>query len=201
MKKPEVVMRIEDAWKKLSNTIDKYHEEFLKHNDEEDLADNHIFIWEEADIPFQVGRFLLANQDVDKFQFHLEMNLKRKNFDGRAFSDNRSLDTIKEKLGRNARVDFLVDDMSPKHLAAIGEAKYFRYSIEGISRGKRNVMDAIDEDHEKLKLLVDNDVCKYGIYLVVDKWYHRNDPKKWKEIVKKLEKIESKKIYVFTKEV
>lgn len=201
MREPDVIMRIEAAWKEISDNIYKQHKQFLKDNDENSLGDKHFVIWEEADIPFQIGRFLLADQDDGKYEFHLEMNLKSKNFDGYSFSDNGNLERVKKVLKRDARVDFLVDDLSNHQFPVIGEAKYFRYSIEGISRGRRDVLDEIQKDYEKLKTFIENKICKYGVYFVVDKWYHRNDPKTWNKIVKKLEKIESNGIYVFKKEV
>ena len=201
MRKPDVIMRIDSAWKELSETIDKEHERYLKKHTQQQLAYEHFVIWEEADIPFQLGRFLLNNEDDGKFEFHLEMNLTSSNFDGYQFAENGSLEKVIKKLRKKTRVDFLVDDMSRDHFAAIGEAKYFRYSIEGISRGKRTVFEAIDDDYEKLKTFLENHVCKHGVYLVVDKYYHRREPQTWKKIAKRLNDIESKGIYVFRKEV
>ena len=113
----------------LSNRIDQAHEEFLEDADEEELADNHIICWEEADVPFQLGRFFYQGKDDGKYEFHLEMKLSPRNFDGYKFADNGNLEKVKEKLGRNAIIDFIVEDGSDDLLSACGEAKYFRYSI------------------------------------------------------------------------
>ena len=201
MRKPDVIMRIDSAWKELSETIDKENERYLKSHSEEELANNHFVIWAEKDIPFQLGRFLLDNEDDGKFEFHLEISLASSNFDGYKFADNGSLEKVRKKLGKKVRVDFLVDDMSGDHFAAIGEAKYFRYSVKGFSRGNRTVMEDIDYDFQKLKTFLENHICKYGVYLVVDNYYHRREPQTWKEIAKRLDYIESKGIYVFRKEV
>ena len=142
MNKSEVVKRLENAWEMLSDRIDKAHKEFLKDADEEDLADNHFICWEEADVPFQLGRFFYAVKDGRDYGFHLEMNLKSRNFDGYKFSDNGNLSKVRDKLRRNARIDFLVEGPSNDIFSVCGEAKYFRYSIEGISRGTRTITDA-----------------------------------------------------------
>ncbi len=199
MRKPDIIMKIEAAWNELSETID----ERQKGLDQDSLANNHFVIWEEADIPFQIGRFLLNNQKNDKYEFHLEMNLTTRNFESYLFSDNGSLEAVKKdlKVKKSPRVDFLVDDRSNIIFPAIGEAKYFRYSIKSVSRGKRDAISDIDKDHKRLLAFVKNKICKYGVYFVVDHYYHRKEKEIWKKIKARLNKIESHEIYVFTKEV
>lgn len=199
MRKPDVIMKIEAAWNELSDTID----ERQKGHDQDSLANNHFVIWEEADIPFQIGRFLLNNQKNNKYEFHLEMNLTTKNFESYSFSDNGSLEEVKKvlKVKKSPRVDFLVDDRSNSIFPAIGEAKYFRYSIKSVSRGKRDAISDLDKDYKRLHAFIHNQICKYGVYFVVDHYYHRKEKEIWKKIKAKLNKIESDGIYVFTKEV
>ena len=201
MNKSEVVKRLENAWEMLSDRIDKAHREFLKDADEEDLADNHFICWEEADVPFQLGRFFYAEKDDGDYEFHLEMNLKSRNFDGYKFSDNGNLSKVRDKLGRNARIDFLVEGPSNDIFSVCGEAKYFRYSIEGISRGARTIIDAIQKDFEKLKIFSKYEVCQDTVYAVMDKYYHRFDTKSWDKAKSKFKKMEDLGITVFLKEV
>ena len=145
----DVIRRLEEGWHLLSERIDKAHREFLEDADEEELADNHFVCWAEADVPFQLGRFFYTTEDDGKYEYHVEMNLKSKNFDGYKFSDNGNLEKVRKKLGKNTRIDFLVEDSTDDLLAVCGEAKYFRYSVEGVSHGRITVLDAIDEDFEK----------------------------------------------------
>jgi hypothetical protein len=68
-----------------------------------------------------------------------------------------------EKLGRNAGIDFLVEDGTDNLLSVCGEAKYFRYSIEGVSHGRRTVFEVIDDDFEKLKLLNKHEIGRDSV--------------------------------------
>ena len=197
----EVVKRLEKAWGLLSDRIDSAHEEFLEDADEEELADNHFVCWEEADVPFQLGRFFYHGKNDGRYEFHLEMNLKSRNFDGYKFSDDGNLDEAREKLRKNARIDFLVEDGTDDLLSVCGEAKYFRYSIEGISRGTRTILDAIEDDFEKLKIFSKYDICRNTVYAVLDKYYHSFDKKSWANAKLKLEKMKEAGINVFVKEV
>ena len=129
------------------------------------------------------------------------MNLKSRNFDCYKFSDNGNLDKVREKLGKNIRIDFLVEDGTDDLLSVCGEAKYFRYSIEGISRGTRTIMDSIEDDFEKLKVFSKYDICRNTAYAVLDKYYHRFDKKSWAKAKLKLEKMKEAGINVFVKEV
>jgi hypothetical protein len=201
MAKSEVVKRLENAWEMLSDRIDNAHKEFLKNADEEDLAESHFVCWEEADVPFQLGRFFYADKDDGKYEFHLEMNLKSKNFEGYEFSDNGSLSKVQEKLGKNARIDFLIEETTSSTLSVCGEAKYFRYSIEGVSRGRITIIDAIKEDFEKLKTFSKYEICQDTVYAVLDKYYHRFDTKSWDKAKLLFEKMEDSGITVFMKEV
>ena len=82
-----------------------------------------------------------------------------------------------------------------------GEAKYFRYSIEGISRGTRTIIDAIEKDFEKLKTFSKYEVCQDTVYAVMDKYYHRFDTKSWDKAKSVFKKMEDSGITVFLKEV
>ncbi|MCL5989183.1 MAG: hypothetical protein M1166_02495 [Candidatus Thermoplasmatota archaeon] len=201
MAKSEVVKRLQNAWEMLSDRIDRAHKEFLKDADEEDLAESHFICWEEADVPFQLGRFFYSEKDDGKYEFHLEMNLKSKNFEGYEFSDNGNLSKVQEKLGKNARIDFLVAGPTNDIFPVCGEAKYFRYPIEGISRGTRTITDAIEEDFEKLRTFLKYEVCQNTVYAVLDKYYHRFDAKSWDKAKLLFEKMEDSGITVFMKEV
>ena len=201
MAKSEVVKRLENAWELLSDRIDQVHKEFLEHATKEELSDNYFVCWEEADIPFQLGRFFYQDKDDGKYGFHLEMHLTSRNFDGYKFSDNGNLEKVKDKLGKNARIDFLVEDGTVDLLSVCGEAKYFRYSIEGVARGGRTVLDSIEEDFEKLKAFTKYEICRYAVYTVLDKYYHRNEPKTWSKVKAKLDKMSEAGITVLMKEV
>ena len=129
------------------------------------------------------------------------MHLTSRNFDGYKFSDNGNLEKVKDKLGKKARIDFLVEDGTVDLLSVCGEAKYFRYSIEGVARGGRTVLDSIEEDFEKLKAFTKYEICRHAVYTVLDKYYHRNEPKTWSKVKAKLDKMSEAGITVLMKEV
>ena len=103
--------------------------------------------------------------------------MKSRNFDGYKFSDYGNLDEAREKLGEKRRIDFLVEDGNDDLLSVCGEAIYFRYSIEVISRGTRTLLEAIEDDFEKLKLFSEYDICRNTTYAVLDNYYHMFDRK------------------------
>ncbi len=201
MAKDEVIKRLEGSWKTLSDRIDRANKEFLKSKDEEDLAHNHFICWEEADVPFQLGRFFYPERDDGRYEFHLEMRLTPKNFDGYVFSDNGNLAKVQDKFGKKVDVDFLVEDREDELLSVCGEAKYFRYSIEGVAHGRRNLLEAIKEDYERLKTFSKYEICRHTVYAVLDKYYHRSNPNLWNKAKSLLEKMEDSGIRVFVKEV
>jgi hypothetical protein len=199
--KAKVVERLEKAWEMLSDRIDNAHNEFLKNSNENELGDNHFICWEEADVPLQFGRFFYADKDEGDYEFHLEVNLKSRNFVGYKFCDNGNLSKVRDKLGRNARIDFLVEGSSNDIFSVCREAKYFRYSIEGISRGTRTIMDAINEEFEKLKIFLKNEICQNTVYVTLDKYYHRFDTKSWNKVKSIFEKMENSGITVLIMKV
>lgn len=95
---------------------------------------------------------------------------------------------VRRKLGKEIDMDFLVEDREEELLPVCGEAKYFRYTIEGVSHVRRTSLKAIEEDYERLKTFSQYKICRHTIYTVLDKHYHRSDPKlrnKAKSLLKK----------------
>ncbi len=200
MAKDEVIKRLENSWEMLSNRIDHAQMEFLKNAEEEDLANNHFICWEEADVPFQLGRYFYPERDDGRYEFHLEMRLTPNNFDGYTFSDNGNLAKVQHKLGKKVDIDFLVEDREDELLSVCGEANYFRYKIEGVSHGRRTLLEAIEEDYERLKTFSQYKICRHTVYAVLDKHYHRSDPKLWNKAKSLLKKMRESGITVFVKE-
>jgi hypothetical protein len=89
------------------------------------------------------------------------MKLKSNNFDGYDFGDDGRLDRVRDYLGRETRIDFLIEDKTAGTMPLIGEAKYYHYLVEGVSRGGRNALDDIQRDYEKLKTFLKYGICKY----------------------------------------
>jgi hypothetical protein len=77
MVKAKVVERLEKAWEMLSNRINKVHKEFLKNSNEDELGNNYFISWEEADVPFQFGRFFYAEKDDGDYEFHSDRILEK----------------------------------------------------------------------------------------------------------------------------
>ncbi len=201
MAKDEVIKRLENSWEMLSDRIDQAHKEFLKNAKEEDLAKEYLICWEEADVPFQLGRFFYPEEDDGRYEFHLEMHLTPNNFKGYTFSDNGNLAKVQHKLGKKVDIDFLVEDREDELLSVCGEAKYFRYKIEGTTRGRTTLLEAIEEDYERLRTFSQYKICSHTAYAVLDKYYHRSDPKLWNKAKSLLKEMEESGITVFVKEV
>ena len=201
MAKAEVVKRLEKAWEMLSNRIDEENEKFLEDANEDQLAENYFVFWEESDVPFQLGRFFYLVNDDQKYVFHVETHLKSSNFDSYRFANNGNLERTRRALGKKAKVDFLIDDGSNDILVAIGEAKYFHYKVEGVSRGAKTVLGEVGKDFNRLTTFEKEKICRYTVFVVLDKYYHRYEPTTWNRVLAKLDKMKESGVIVFWKEV
>jgi hypothetical protein len=186
--KPEVIVLLKKAWNLLEEYMKRETVNFAEHQHIKESDARFIVCWEEADVPFQLGHFFYNVEDKSNFDFHLEMNMRSRNFEDYTFTEG--LEKVKKKFkGKTLRVDFLIDDKSLNRLEVIGEVKYFRYSIENLSRGARDVITEIGKDFEKLRALRENGVCNHTVYVVMDYYYHRNEPKTWNNIQNRLTKM------------
>ena len=201
MAKAEVVKRLEKAWEMLSNRIDEENEKFLEDANDDELAGNYFVCWEESDVPFQLGRFFYLVNDDWKYVFHVETKLKPSNFKSYRIGYNGNLESARRALGKITKVDFLIEDRSTDIFVAIGEAKYFRYKVEGISRGTRTVLGEVGDGYNRLTTFEKEEICKYTVFVVLDKYYHRYEPTTWNRVLAKLDKMKESGVIVFWKEV
>ena len=193
------IRALKNAWNELVNLIHYENKASRRDNKEGDLSKLYFVCWQEADISFQLGRLFYRGLTEKDVHFHVEVNLKSSNFNDYDFAKQNGLQGVKKALGRIPRVDFLISNDFSDRIDIIGEAKYFRYSVD---RWRRTPKEDIKEDWDKLKAFRDNEVCEKVIYVVLDKYYHyQKEQKNLKEIKAELKKMKRDGIITLFEEV
>jgi len=190
--KEKIKKIMENTWKMFCEYYDCQAPKYSKPLGVEEAKDSHWICWNEYDLMIQFGRFFYKK--LDKINSNIEMHLERNlNYSFRGFDFDNKLEELKKNLGRFPKVDLIIaSEDSVGSFLMCGEAKYFHYSVEAISRGRQTVEEVIKKDIKTLSKIKDLGIAENVAFIIFDDYYYLNEPEKCKKIKNLLEQHKKK---------